>query len=201
MTREIRWRILTLQIVVLLVLAFAAGVGFWAHSFTHDQVSSQLSEQQIVFPPANSPAIKALPAADESAMSQYAGQTMTTGDQAHVWANSFIAVHLQNIGAGKTYDFSYSGKALAEQKTNPKQSAVDTGIALTLFRGETLRSLLLQAWAFWFVGTLALFAAIGLTVGAGIVLLAFLFELLVIPRRIEVVAPKRATSATIAASP
>jgi hypothetical protein len=182
MTRDIRWRILSLQIVAILVLGFCAGVGYWAHNFTHDQVTAQLSEQQIVFPPISSAAIKALPAADASAMSQYAGQTMTTGDQAHVWANSFIAVHLKGIGAGKTYDY-YSGKAIAETKTNPKQSAIDNGIALTLFRGETLRSLLLQAWAFWFAGTLAFYAAIGLTVGAGAVFLAFLFELLMVPRR------------------
>jgi hypothetical protein len=182
MTHGLRWRILSLQVVVLLVLAFGAGVGFWAHSFTQNQVQSQLSEQQIVFPPANSAAIKALPAADAAAMSQYAGQTMTTGDQAHVWAQHFIAVHLKAIGAGKTYDY-YSGKAIAEQKTNPKQAAIDTGTALTLFRGETLRSLLLQAWAFWFVGTLALYAAIGMLVAAFLVAGTFLFELMIVPKR------------------
>jgi hypothetical protein len=181
MTREIRWRILTLQIIVTLVLAFAAGVGYWAHSFTHDQVSSQLSAQQIVFPAATSPAIKALPAADASAMKQYSGQTMTTGYQAETYANHFIAVHLKEIGQGKTYAY-WSGVAL--NPTTPKaQAAAAEATALTLFRGETLRSLLLNAWAFWFVGDLALYAAIGLTVGALVVFLAFLYELLVEPKR------------------
>jgi hypothetical protein len=198
MTQDIRWRILSLQVVVILVLAFCAGIGYWAHSFTHSQVSSQLTEQQIVFPPASSGAVQSLPIADATAMSQYSGQTLTTGDQAHVWANSFIAVHLQKIGAGKTYSY-YSGKALAEQTTNPKQYAVDTGIALTLFRGETLRSLLLQAWAFWFVGTLALYAAIGLTAGAGIAFLAFLFELLIVPRREGIVHSDERTDSKLAA--
>ena len=197
MTKDLRWRTVALQIVVTLVFAFGAGIGFWAHNFTHDQVSSQLSEQQIVFPAANSPAIKALPAADAAAMNQYAGQTMTTGDQAHVWANNFIAVHLKEIGAGKTYDY-YSGKALAEQSTNPKQYNVDNGIALTLFRGETLRSLLLQAWAFWFAGTLALYAAIGLTVGSIAVFLAFLFELLWVPRRKETPVPFKTEKVRVA---
>ena len=159
MTSEIRWRILTLQLVVTLVLAFAAGVGFWAHSFTHDQVRSQLVQQQVVFPPANSPAIKALPASNAAAMTQYAGQTMTTGDQAQTYAQNFIAVHLSEIGQGKTYAY-WSGLSL-KNPTNLKYS----GITQTLFRGETLRSLLLQAWAFWFVGTLALYAAIGMTRG------------------------------------
>lgn len=182
MNRDLRWRILSLQIIATLVLAFVAGVGYWAHNFTHDQVGSQLSSQQIVFPPASSPAIKALPAADASAMTQYAGQTMTTGDQAKVYATNFISVHLGEIGQGKTYAY-WSGKALAEEKTNAKQYAMDNGIALTLFRGETLKALLLQAWAFWFVGDLALYAAIGMTVGAVAVFLAFLFEFAVVPRR------------------
>ena len=193
MTTAIRWRILTLQIVAIAVLAVTAGVGFWAHSFTHDQVSSQLSAQQIVFPPANSAAIKALPATDAAAMRQYAGQTMTTGDQAKVWANNFIGVHLKEIGQGKTYAY-WSGKALAEQASNPKQYTIDEGVAMTLFRGEMLRSSLLNAWAFWFVGELALYAAIALLAGAGVVFLAFLYELVMAPRREGVVALKGRTS-------
>lgn len=86
-----------------------------------------------------------------------------------------------------------SAKAMAEQKTNPKQYAIDEGLALTLFRGETLRSLLLQAWAFWFVGDLALYAAIGLTLGALVTFFAFLFELVVAPRREGVVDIKSVT--------
>jgi hypothetical protein len=181
MTREIRWRILVLQLIATLVLATVAGMAFWAHNFTHDQVSSQLKQQAIVFPVANSPAIKALPAADASAMKQYAGQTMTTGDQAKVWANNFIAVHLKEIGQGKTYAY-WSGLSLAHP-ANAKYAA----ITQTLFRGETLRSLLLNAWAFWFVGGIALYAAIALSIGAVAVFLAFLFELLVAPRREGVV--------------
>jgi hypothetical protein len=185
MTREIRWRILTLQIVVTLVLVFGAGVAYWAHSFTHDQVQSQLVSQQIVFPAATSPAIKALPAADAAAMTRYAGQTMTTGYQAETWANHFIAVHLKEIGQGKTYDY-WSGKALAD-KPNSAQYNKDNGIALTLFRGETLRSLLLNAYAFWFVGDLALYAGIGMTIGTIVVFMAFLYELVAEPKREGVV--------------
>lgn len=195
MTREIRWRILTLQAVAILVLAFVAGVGYWAHNFTHDQVRSQLTEQQITFPPATSPAIKALPASNASEMAQYGGQQMTDGYQAKAYAENFIAVHLKEIGQGKTYSY-WSGKALAEQKTNPKAFAADEAVANTLFKGETLRSLLLNAWAFWFVGDLALYAAIGLTVGAVVVFLAFLFELLVVPKREGIVELKGRKSAT-----
>src|SRR5947209_963180 len=194
MTTSIRWRILTLQIVAIVILAFTAGVAFWGHSFTHDQVSTQLSEQQITFPAATSPAIKALPASDASAMTQYAGQAMTTGYQAETYANHFIAVHLKEIGQGKTYAY-WSGKALAEQTSNPKQFAIDNGIALTLFRGETLRGLLLNAYAFWFVGVLALYAAIALVIAAFAVFLAFLYELVMVPRREGVVVLKGRTVA------
>lgn len=183
MTHEIRWRILSLQFTVLLVLAFCAGLGFAAHNFTHDQVRSQLVSQQIVFPTADSASIKALPAVDARAMSQYAGQTMTTGDQAKVWADNYIAVHLKEIGHGKTYAY-WSGLSM-QHPTNQKYA----GITQTLFRGETLHSLLLQAWAFWFMGTLALYAAIGLSIAALGVFLAFLYELVVEPRREGIIEP------------
>ena len=59
------------------------GRRFWAHSFTQDQVRTQLTEQQITFPPANSAAIKALKnPTDIAAMNKYGGQQMTTGYQA-----------------------------------------------------------------------------------------------------------------------
>lgn len=191
MTKEIRWRILTLQIIATLVLVFAAGVGYWANNFTHDQVRTQLVEQKIMFPPANSPAIKALPAADASAMTQYAGQQMLNGDQAHTYAQHFIAVHLREMG------MTYS-QASAKSLANPKDTRA-AALAQTLFRGETLRSLLLQAWAFWFMGDLAFYAALGLTLGAIVAFLAFLFELVVVPRREGIVEVKgvRAHGATV----
>jgi hypothetical protein len=185
--------VLTLQIIVIIALAFCAGVGYWAHNFTQDQVRTQLTEQQIVFPPANSAAIKALPSADASAMTQYAGQQMTNGYQAETWANHFIAVHLKEIGKGKTYAY-WSGLSLAHP-TNAQYAA----ITQTLFRGETLRSLLLNAYAFWFVGDLALYAAIGLTIASITVLLSFLFELVVVPRRRAVakISPSKGAAAVV----
>jgi hypothetical protein len=167
--------------VVTIVFAFGASIGFWAYNFTHDQVSSQLSAQQIVFPAANSAAITSLPPADASAMAQYAGQTMTDGYQAHAYAENFIKVHLGEIGQGKTYDY-FSGKSMGEATTNPKQSATDQATALTLFRGDTLRSLLDQAWAFWFIGDIALYAGIGLVVAALAVFLSLIFEVFVARR-------------------
>jgi len=180
MTRELKWRIITLQIVLVVLLAAVSGLLFAAANYDHSTVQSELSAQQIVFPAANSASIKALPAADASAMAQYAGQTMTTGDQAAVWANNFIAVHLKAMGG--TYDY-YSGKSMGEAKTNPTQSAADENSALTVFRGDALRSMLLQAWGFWTMGTYAFYAAIAMAIGAVVVLGALIFELRVAPSR------------------
>ncbi len=47
----------------------------------------------------------------------------------------------------------------------------------TVFEGTTLRSMLLNAYGWWTVGTYALYAAIGLTIAAGLVVLSLVFEL------------------------
>ena len=46
------------------LLLVAGGLLIWAYTSLNDQVTTQLTEQQIVFPAANSAAIKALPPAD-----------------------------------------------------------------------------------------------------------------------------------------
>jgi hypothetical protein len=181
MSKELRWRVIILQLVVTVLLAFGAGIGFWTHNFTHDLISSQLSEQQIVIPAANSAKIKSLPAADVSALAQYEGQTVADGYQAHAYAEHIIRVDLHTIGHGKPYGY-YSGKSIAEAKTDPRQSAADEATALTLFRGDTLRSLLDQAWGIWYMGDLALYAAFGLTVATVAVCISLMFEAFVAPK-------------------
>jgi hypothetical protein len=52
-----------------------------------------------------------------------------------------------------------------------------------------LRSSLLQAYAFWFVGDIALYAAIGLALGAVGTFLAFLFELFIARKPEETATP------------
>jgi len=90
-------------VLLAMLLLVAGGLLTWAYTFVNNQVTTQLTEQQIVFPAANDPSIKALPPDDAAAMKQYAGQLMTTGAQAETYANHFIAVHLKEIGGGKTY--------------------------------------------------------------------------------------------------
>ena len=166
MTRSIRWRIIVLQIVALLVLAFGSGAGFVANSFTTTQIHDQLAPQQIYFP---QNAAQGLP----KDLSQYAGQQVLTGEQAHAYAEQYIAVHLQEIGQGHPYSY-WSNQARAA--TDPAVAAKDQGIADTLFKGETLRSMLNQAWTFSVIAQLALIAGIAFAIAAVVVLGTLAFE-------------------------
>ncbi len=181
MSKELRWRIITLQGVLVVVLAFGAGFLFWANSFTTSMVRDQLGAQQIYFPGHDQ--IKAGGALDPAEfpheIRDQAGNQVTTGDQARIYANDFIGVHLQKVANGKTYA-QVSAAAIAA--TDPTQKATLNAQKTTLFQGETLRGLLLQAYAWWTVGLYALYAAIGLAVATLAVFGAFVFELLIAPR-------------------
>jgi hypothetical protein len=156
-------------LVLAVVLAVAGGLLLWGHNFVNDQVHTQLAAQKIIFPPAGSEAIKSLPAADATAMTAYAGQLMTNGAQAQTYADHFIAVHVREIGGGKTYA-QLSAAALA----NPKNTALAEQVQ-TIFRGETLRGLLLNAYAFWEMGQIMLIGAIVAFVAAAALLILSLF--------------------------
>lgn len=131
----------------------------------HGQVSDQLTQQQIVFPAAGSKGLTSLPPADQAAITPYAGQTMETGAQAEAFADHYIKVHLAEVAGGQTYS-QVSAKALA----NPSDQQL-AGQVQTLFRGETLRGLLLNAYAFDTMASVALVAA-WICLVAGLVLLA-----------------------------
>ena len=82
MTSGMRWRIFVLQIGLIGILGFVSGFAFWASNFATSTVHDQLAAQQIYFPAAGTPALTALPKADDIAMTQYAGQELLTGAQA-----------------------------------------------------------------------------------------------------------------------
>ena len=114
-----------------------------------------------------------------------AGQQVDTGDKTRVYANDFIAIHLNKVANGQTYS-QVSAKALA----NPQDTKL-AGQVQTLFRGETLRGLLLYAWGWSQVGLYAFYAAIGLTVATVAVFCTVVFELLMLrsPAAVRKVAP------------
>ena len=151
-------------LVLTLVLAVGGGLLLWGHNVVNDQVHTQLAAQKIVFPAASSAAIKELPATDATAMKVYAGQLMTNGAQARTYANDFIAVHLSKIGGGKTYS-QLSAASMAQ----PNNTALAAQVQ-TVFKGETLRGLLLNAYGWWQMGQLMLIGA-WVTFGAAAALL------------------------------
>ena len=90
---------------------------------------------------------------------------MTSGAQAQAYADHFIAVHLNKIGGGKTYS-----QLSAESLANPSNAALKAQVD-TVFKGETLRGLLLNAYAFWQMGQIALIAGIVSLVAAVVLLI------------------------------
>jgi hypothetical protein len=151
----------TVGLGLAILLMVGGGLLTWAHNFVTDEVHTQLAAQQIYFPTNSDPELK-LP--QFAAVRQYAGQQLTTGAQAEVYADHFIANHLKAIGGGQTYA-QLSSKALA----NPDDAKLQGQVA-TMFKGETLRGLLLNAYAFGKMGTIAGIAAVATFIGGAMML-------------------------------
>jgi hypothetical protein len=146
------------------VLLVAGGLLMWASNFINDNVQSQLSQQKITMPSGKAiadPSIKPY-------LSQYAGQAMTTGAQAKAYADHYILVHMNKASGGKTYEeVSSQFMAMSQDKTADPAAVGELGqLRQTLFMGNTLRGLLLNAYAFGTMGTIALWGAIASFIGA-----------------------------------
>jgi hypothetical protein len=159
-------------LLLAILLLVAGGLLTWGYFFIKNEVHDQLAAQKITMP-TDQTGLSTLPADDKAALEPYAGQPMTTGKQAQAYADHFIAVHLNEAGGGKTYS-EVSGQYQAQCSDPAAASSADcqqlAGLKTTLFQGETLRGLLLYAYAFATMGTIAGYAAIGAFIG-GILLL------------------------------
>jgi len=149
----------TTGLLLAVVLLVAGGLLTWGYSFANSQVKTQLQAQLITFPAAGSGSLKALPQPDQGIVAKYAGGQLLTGRQAEVFADHYIAVHLKEIGGGKTYS-----QVSAQSMANPSDTAL-AGTVETLFKGETLRGMLLNAYAFWQLGQIAMYSAIFTFIG------------------------------------
>jgi hypothetical protein len=199
MNKTMRWRIVTLQAVMVIVLAAGAAFAFGLGTFTTGQIRDELTAQQVYFPGADQ--IKAGGALDPAEFPQeirdQAGNQVTDGNQARIYANDFIGKHLQGVANGMTYA-SVGNKVSqlnAQLATTPKDSPAYADLQKqittlngqrdTLFKGETLRSSLLNAYGWWTIGTYTTYAAFGLMLAALVVLGALVFEVVVAARRPE----------------
>ncbi|WP_088281909.1 hypothetical protein [Kineosporia sp. A_224] len=149
-------------LVVAVILLVAGALLSWGSSFVNTQVHDQLVAQKIFFPPAGS---EGLDAKTYPGLQQYGGQQLTTGEQAGAYADQFIAKHLEEIAGGKTYS-----ELSTLSRANPQDTEL-AGQVQTMFRGETLRGLLLNAYAFGTMGKIAGIAAAVSYVGAALMFL------------------------------
>jgi hypothetical protein len=150
-------------LILVIVLVVAGSLLTWGYKFADNNVHDQLAAQKIFFPPKGSDALK--PQEIGPFLNQYAGQQLTTGKQAQAYADHFINVHLGEIGGGKTY-----AQVSAQAQANPTDTKL-AATANTLFKGETLRGLLLNAYAFWKLGQIAKWGAIASFFLAGVMLI------------------------------
>jgi hypothetical protein len=167
MRRNSRFTIVIAGFAAAVLLAVAGGLLIWGSAYVHNTVQNQLAAQQIYFP---SQSAFAHPKAGTEitpnmipSVSQYAGQQLLTGQQAEAYADHFIAQHVYDMSGGKTYS-QLSALSMA-QPTNTKLA----GLVNTVFKGETLRSMLLNAYGWWkvsqitFIASLIAFGLAGLT--------------------------------------
>ena len=164
-------------LLVLLGFVFKNNADF-ADSYVHDQ----LAEQKISFTAAEF-------LSDEEKTStcliENAGTPLDSGKKAECYANDYIGMHLKGIGGGETYATigaiqtkakTALADATAANATNVVELKADldkiTGQRETMFKGETLRGLLLTSYGFSIFGEKAALAGMLSFLGAIVMLLA-----------------------------
>ncbi|MGE5829690.1 MAG: hypothetical protein ACM30G_15220 [Micromonosporaceae bacterium] len=194
--------------LVLAGLLLIAGIVLAGNAtFANNYVTNQLSEQKITFKTADTLTDEEK---QQACLVTYAGQPLTTGKQAECYANNFIGLHLGSIADGKTYaelgavqSDLRTQVAAAQQANAPnladlqKQLTDVSGQRETVFKGETLRGLLLTSYGFSEFGAKAAQAATVAYLAAGLLLLlsiAGFVHALVTPRSRGFAVPESETS-------
>ena len=132
--------------VIAVVLAGGGILLLWGGIFAHGTVTDELTSQKVAF----SSEAQSLP----PELQAYAGVPVVDGPSAQAYAD-LINVHLSEIAAGQTYS-EVSEAWIAGGRSDEELA----GQRMTLFMGETLRGMLLNAYAFWTLGTIAIVAAL-----------------------------------------
>lgn len=173
--RRIDTVLISFGVLAAVVFLVAAILLTWGSRFADDYVGDELSSQNITFPPA-----EALQAEGRDDLVKYGGEAVDTGKEAEAYA-SYIDGHLQNTAGGATYaelggpEREARAAVAAATEAGEDEATIDalqaeadtiTGQRDTLFRGETLRGLLLSAYAWSTVGQIAGYAAIGAFIAA-----------------------------------
>ncbi len=160
------------EVILTLVLGVGSGLLFFGSDFGLNMVHTQLSDQSISFPAKGSAALSASEFPD---LQRYAGQKVDNGPKAKAYA-AFISRHLEAVAGGQTYS-----EVSAASQADPTNAKLTAQVA-SLFKGETLRGLLLYAWGWSVVSTIALYAAIGALVGFLLMALVTIGDFVADPR-------------------
>ena len=153
--------------------------------FAKTYVTNQLSQQQITFTPE---AGLNGEQADAPCLVNYAGTVLDSGKKAECYANEYIAYHLVEAAKTAGYEgatFATLGTPQRELRTElaaAKDAGTETteiqakldavnGLRETMFKGETLRGLLLTTYGFSIFGDRAELAALVCFIGAALLLL------------------------------
>lgn len=152
----------TASIVIAVAMIVLGGLAIYGGNFGRDNVTDRLESQNITFPP-----YEAMTPEEQATVGDFAGEQVVNGEQAMGFSD-YIAGHLVFVNDGATY--SETSAAAREEGLDPDTAAELQGKADTLFKGETLRAILLNAYGWWTVSTIAWFAGWFMVI-AGIVLL------------------------------
>lgn len=143
-------------------LFVVAGLVNWGATFASDSVTSQLEAQEITMPATTGNADE--PADVTEYFKTHGGKLMTTGKDAQMYADHYIAFHMSHM---PTYN---EATALARSASPEKKAAADATVE-TVFKGNMLRGTLLTAYAFGTLGELAGYGAIAALAAAILMLL------------------------------
>ena len=154
------------------VLIVLGGLLNYGATFANSSVKSQLENQNIAFPPE-----AGLPAETKEQLSKWAGMQVTTGQMARDYSDLFIWEHMKGasmavMGKESTYSevsAAYMG-AMKSGTEDPAKVAQLAELRNTLFMGNTLRGMLLEAYAFDTLGVIAGYGSIACFV-AGLIFL------------------------------
>lgn len=174
--------LISLGAVAAVVLAVAGGLLTWGSSFADDYVGRELGSQKISFPTAERLTEEAKNEPGMNDLMQYAGEQVDTGKEAEAYA-TYIGYHVEGIADGMTYSelgtpereakaaVTAAKEAGASEAEIAELQATADGISNqrnTVFKGETLRGLLLSTYAWSTVGSIAGIAAIVAFVAAAV---------------------------------
>lgn len=163
--------------VVAIALLALGGAAIFGGSFALENVRDRLEPQNISFG-----ADSDMTPAERAEVGEFAGQKVDTGTEAEAYSR-YIGLHLAEIGGGKTYAelggplFALEAQIEEATAAGENTAAMEGELAglqgqrETVFKGETLRAILLNAYGWWMVGQITFFAGIGMVI-AGLILAA-----------------------------